>query len=246
MLSRFFHCCTFIVVALLPIFVFGSNEHQSPRLVLYMQTTHDSNGNSISLLPLIKEQGISLTHLIISTLHFHEDSEIHLNDLPPSDKKFSTLWDEAEQIKATGVTIMTMIGGSARGAFSKSALGGDDATFESHYKMLQDVLVKQKIQGIDLDVEEPMTQDSITRLIKRFRSDLVATLSSLSLHLLRLCLEVLIRALLAMRRWNHKLVLILPSITLNTIISLAIYQARRGMRLPFPITGVHPRLLQDN
>lgn len=38
-----------------------------PRLVLYYQTTHDSNGRPVSILPLVTEKHIALTHLVVSS-----------------------------------------------------------------------------------------------------------------------------------------------------------------------------------
>lgn len=63
-----------------------------PRLVIYFQTTHDEDGNPISMLPLVTEKNIALTHLIVCSFHINLDGEIHLNDYPPSDSMFNTLW----------------------------------------------------------------------------------------------------------------------------------------------------------
>ncbi|KAM3448454.1 hypothetical protein MY5147_009919 [Beauveria neobassiana] len=142
-----------------------------PRLVVYFQTTHDQRGNPISMLPLINEKGIALTHLIVCSLHINKDSEIHLNDYPPGDPHFYTLWNETAHMKTAGVTVMGMVGGAASGSFDSSTLDGDTATFEKYYGQLQDVITKFGLQGMDLDVEQPMTQFGISRLITRLRKD---------------------------------------------------------------------------
>src|SRR4051794_12435755 len=64
-----------------------------PRLVLYYQTTHDALGRPISMLPLITEKNIALTHLIVCSFHINRDSVIHLNDYPPEFPLFSTAWE---------------------------------------------------------------------------------------------------------------------------------------------------------
>lgn len=64
-----------------------------PRLVIYFQTTHDAEGNPISMLPLVTEQNIALTHLIVCSFHINLDGEIHLNDYPPDNPLFYTLWN---------------------------------------------------------------------------------------------------------------------------------------------------------
>ncbi|OAR01241.1 hypothetical protein LLEC1_04521 [Akanthomyces lecanii] len=142
-----------------------------PRLVVYFQTTHDQSGNPISMLPLIREKGIALTHLIVCSLHIIKDSEIHLNDYPPGDPHFYTLWNETTYMKKAGVKVMGMIGGAAPGSFDSSTLDGDSATFERYYGQVRAVITKFGLEGLDLDVEQPMSQTGISRLISRLRKD---------------------------------------------------------------------------
>ncbi|KAJ3498531.1 hypothetical protein NLG97_g1048 [Lecanicillium saksenae] len=142
-----------------------------PRLVVYFQTTHDQNGSPISMLPLINEKGIALTHLIVCSLHINKDSVIHLNDYPPGDPHFSTLWNETKHMKDAGVKVMGMIGGAAPGSFDSGTLDGDDATFKKYYGQVRDVINTFGLQGMDLDVEQSMSQNGITRLINKLRED---------------------------------------------------------------------------
>lgn len=143
-----------------------------PRLVIYFQTTHDSNGNPISMLPLINEQGIALTHLIVCSFHVNAGSVIHLNDYPPDDPRFSTLWNETVVMKEAGVKVMGMIGGAAAGSFSTLTLDAtDDATFELYYGQVYSLIKQYELQGMDLDVEQSMTQSGITRLVNRLNAD---------------------------------------------------------------------------
>ncbi|KAM0255527.1 hypothetical protein ACHAQJ_005674 [Trichoderma viride] len=143
-----------------------------PRLVIYFQTTHDSNNNPISMLPLINEQGIALTHLIVCSFHINQGGVIHLNDFPPDDPHFFTLWNETITLKQAGVTVMGMIGGAAGGSYDTDTLDApDDATFETYYGQLHDLINDFQLQGMDLDVEQPMSQQGITRLISRLRTD---------------------------------------------------------------------------
>lgn len=143
-----------------------------PRLVIYFQTTHDSAGNPISMLPLITELDVALTHLIVCSFHINVGSEIHLNDYPPYYPLFSTLWNETIVMKEAGVKIMGMIGGAAPGSFDSNTLdSNDDATFEHYYGQLRDVIVQYGLQGMDLDVEQYMSQAGITRLVTRLHAD---------------------------------------------------------------------------
>lgn len=143
-----------------------------PRLVIYFQTTHDNEGNPISMLPLVTEQNIALTHLIVCSFHINLNGEIHLNDYPPSYPLFYTLWNETVIMQEAGVKVMGMVGGAASGSFSSTTLDStDNSTFEYYYGQLHDVIVQYSLQGMDLDVEQSMTQAGITRLVERLYTD---------------------------------------------------------------------------
>lgn len=142
-----------------------------PRLIVYFQTTHDQSGRPISMLPLVQEKNIALTHLIVCSLHINEGSEIHLNDYPPSDARFQTLWNETAVLKRSGVRIMGMVGGAASGSFNSKTLDGDQASFNKYYGQLKQVIRDFGLQGMDLDVEQSMSQAGITRLVNQLYSD---------------------------------------------------------------------------
>ncbi|KAK4120607.1 glycoside hydrolase family 18 protein, partial [Parathielavia appendiculata] len=143
-----------------------------PRLILYYQTTHDSIGRPISMLPLINKQRIALTHLIVGAFHVNANNTIHLNDFPPHHPIFHTLWKETRVLQSAGIKIFAIVGGAAPGSFTPSTLDAPDTpTFESSYALLRKVLTAHKLDGIDIDVEEPMTQRGITRLINRLHAD---------------------------------------------------------------------------
>ncbi|ROW06349.1 hypothetical protein VPNG_07489 [Cytospora leucostoma] len=143
-----------------------------PRLVIYFQTTHDSSGSPISMLPLVTEQNIALTHLIVCSFHINLNGEIHLNDYPPDNPLFYTLWNETVVMKEAGVQVMGMVGGAASGSFTSSTLDStDDATFEHYYGQLHDLIAQYGLQGMDLDVEQSMSQVGITRLVTRLYAD---------------------------------------------------------------------------
>ena len=149
----------------------SSTADDLPRLIVYFQTTHDSSGRPISMLPLVQEKNIALTHLIVCSLHINENSEVHLNDYPPSDARFQTLWNETAVLKRSGVRIMGMVGGAASGSFTTRTLDGDDATFRKYYGQLKAVIQQFGLEGMDLDVEQSMSQQGITRLVQQLYSD---------------------------------------------------------------------------
>ncbi len=142
-----------------------------PRIILYHQTTHDPDGNPISILPLLMQPGISVTHLIVAAIHINENpDELTLNDRPPSDPRFTSLWAELRVAQASGVTVLGMLGGAARGSYAR--LDGDDAAaFERYYGPLHDLVRERGLQGLDLDVEEETSLAGVVRLVDRLRAD---------------------------------------------------------------------------
>lgn len=62
-----------------------------------------------------------------------------------------------------------MLGGAAKGSFAR--LDRDDGTFEDYYTPLRDLIRTRGLDGLDLDVEEPMNLSGIIRLIDRLKSD---------------------------------------------------------------------------
>ena len=62
-----------------------------------------------------------------------------------------------------------MLGGAAKGSFTRLDL--DDTTFEAYYCPLRDLIRERSLDGLDLDVEEPMTLAGIIRLIDRLKQD---------------------------------------------------------------------------
>ncbi|UNI22274.1 hypothetical protein JDV02_008176 [Purpureocillium takamizusanense] len=74
-------------------------------------------------------------------------------------------------MKNSGVTVMGMIGGAASGSFTKDTLDGDQETFDRYYGQLKEVIQNFGLQGMDLDVEQQMSQSGITRLVNQLRSD---------------------------------------------------------------------------
>jgi len=159
---------------------------QGPRLIVYHQTIHDSAGNYQSLLPLLTNH-TGITHVVVAAIHLNEGpGNITLNDHTPDDKRFEQLWGEVKWLQGSGVRVLGMLGGAAKGSYER--LGGTDeevwashATFssqisdhrqfEAYYAPLQAMVSTYGLSGLDLDVEEPIPMSTITRLIARLRAD---------------------------------------------------------------------------
>ncbi|KAK4239664.1 chitinase 2 [Achaetomium macrosporum] len=142
-----------------------------PRLITYYQTHHTPSGKPISVLPLLQQPGIALTHLILAAIHINEDpSALTLNDHPPSHPRFTTLWAELRILQAAGIKVLGMVGGAAPGTFTRLDTE-DQPTFERYYTPLRDLIRSRGLDGVDLDVEEHMSLGGVIRLIDRLRAD---------------------------------------------------------------------------
>ncbi len=99
-----------------------------------------------------------------------DPSALTLNDHHPSHPRFTTLWAELRILQASGVKVLGMLGGAAKGTFTR--LDGDNlSAFERYYSPLALLIRDRSLDGLDLDVEEPMSLAGIIRLIDRLRSD---------------------------------------------------------------------------
>jgi hypothetical protein len=66
-------------------------DTQLPRLAMYVQTFHDAQNGSLSLLPLV-QQNTGVTHVIISSFHIQsQPGDIHLNNDPPNSTSYDQL-----------------------------------------------------------------------------------------------------------------------------------------------------------
>lgn len=158
-----------------------------PRLVIYYQTHHDSAGKPISVLPLITQPDISVTHVILAAIHINDDpTKLTLNDHHPSHPRFQTLWAELRILQASGVKVMGMLGGAAKGSYQR--LDGSEEQFERYYGPVRDMIRERGLDGLDLDVEEEMSLGGIVNLIDRLRrdfgKDFIITLAPVAMALL--------------------------------------------------------------
>lgn len=140
------------------------------RIICYHQTLCPDGGPYVSMLPLV-ENHTGITHVILAAFHLNESpGHITLNNDPPDHPSYDSLWAEVPRIKDSGVKIMGMLGGAAPGTFRY--LDGSGAQFEHYYQPLLAMIRRHQLDGIDLDVEEPMSLEGIIRLIDRLKSDL--------------------------------------------------------------------------
>ncbi|KAL4870214.1 hypothetical protein BDV12DRAFT_207917 [Aspergillus spectabilis] len=141
------------------------------RIVLYHQTLCPDRGPYVSLLPLLNNR-TGITHVILAAFHLNAPNPNHitLNDDPPDHSMYDALWAEVPLLQQSGIKVMGMLGGAAKGTFS--CLDGDQAQFEAYYGPLLAMVHHHGLNGVDLDVEEDMSLLGIVRLIDRLKADL--------------------------------------------------------------------------
>ena len=97
----------------------------APRLVLYHQTINAS-GRHVSLLPLLNGPSSRplVTHVIVGAIHVNATpGDVTLNDDPWDAEKHAPMWEEVKALQDKGVVVLGMLGGAARGSFTR--LDGD-------------------------------------------------------------------------------------------------------------------------
>ena len=136
------------------------------KIIYYYQTF-------IGLQPLLTQDKIFTTHIIVSSIHFGRDKKeqlyIHLNDYHPDDKQFLSVWKDCAEANEKGITIMTMIGG-AGGAYSTFFESLE--TYNVCYSKLKELKETYPfIKGFDLDIEETVNFSYVTKLINDLFTD---------------------------------------------------------------------------
>jgi hypothetical protein len=131
------------------------------RIIYYYQTF-------VGLQDILDKKVV--THIHLSSIHFGHNKDgspyIHLNDAPPGDSTFVSVWKECNEATDKGITIVLMVGG-AGGAFTDLF-----EHFDIFYPMLQQLIQTQpSIKGIDLDIEECVSLDDVKMLIRQLKED---------------------------------------------------------------------------
>ena len=129
------------------------------RIIYYYQT--------FSGLSSILKQDTPVTHIHLSAIHFGNNPDgspyIHLNNYPPGDKRFDSVWNEINEAHNLGIKIVLMMGGSG------SAFTDLFNNFDVYYPLVVETIKNHNvIGGIDLDVEEDLSK--LADLTKRKNS----------------------------------------------------------------------------
>jgi hypothetical protein len=147
----------------------------SPRTVVHWQT--DASLAPLVYIPLATGKLRPKLYVLIGTIHLGTNSDgtfyVHLNNSSPDDAAFNALWEEVKTLQLYGVKVLGRLGGASDGSFKDLAIPdkGQTDNFEAYYALLRNVIDTHQLDGLDLDVEQPISQDSINRIVDRLSSD---------------------------------------------------------------------------
>ncbi|GAA1655527.1 hypothetical protein GCM10009744_55030 [Kribbella alba] len=143
----------------------AENRHtaDSKRVVVYYQTQY-VNGVYVSPKALT-DNNTGVTDVLVGAIHLDPDV-VHLNDDPPESPKFTQMWADLHAMQAKGVHVSAFVGGAAQGSFQRL-----DTDFATYYPRLKNLVTTYGLNGLDLDVEESMSQAGINRLIDQLTTD---------------------------------------------------------------------------
>ena len=150
-------------------FLHKTNSFSEKKIIYYYQTMK-------SLDPLIQTK-LDHVYIYVSSIHFGFDNKkmyIHLNNTSPYDQK--QVWNNLKKAHEHNMTILLMIGGAGGGFRSLFT------NYKQGYSLLKSLINTYPfIQGIDLDIEEPVYLQDVLNLIQDisndFGSDFIISLS---------------------------------------------------------------------
>jgi hypothetical protein len=135
----------------------------SKRVVVYYQTQYLNN---VYVSPkAMTDNNTGVTNVLVGAIHLDPDV-VHLNDDPPEAAKFTQMWADLKAMQAKGVKVSAFVGGAAQGSFQRL-----DTAFDTYYPRLKNLVTTYGLDGLDLDVEESMSQAGINRLVDQLTTD---------------------------------------------------------------------------
>ncbi|KAK5110466.1 hypothetical protein LTR62_005817 [Meristemomyces frigidus] len=180
--------------------------YTAPRLVNYVQTFHDVDGNPLDLTKLLSEN-TQITHVNLAALHINDDPNgITLNDVNPNSTYWDTVWSNVTALQNGGIKVLMMMGGAAPGSYPRLCGTAVPAVIvrnisqlaaeiceehgltgrgihqdEAYYSVLRDTIKYHKLDGMDLDIEEAVDVSCALALLQRldtdFGSDFILTMA---------------------------------------------------------------------
>lgn len=140
--------------------------HQ-PKVVIYHRSLHSESGILTSLRPLAREEtGITAVILDKFQLRFNDNqtdfptqesrevrhAALYLDEYKMDDSSIEDIWVDIEYLQHENIKVLGML--AMRGDYN--AWGG--SAFEYSYKLLHELVVSRKLDGIDLDLDSYLAE----------------------------------------------------------------------------------------
>lgn len=145
---------------------------------MYAQKLFNNDGidGTLSPLPLtpLLQNPTGITHLIIAMLHLYQTNNpgpIILNDFAPDDACFEQLHIEIKAFQAAGVKVLCCMGGYTTGSYNRAL----EYSWDTYYPLLKTFITDFGLDGLDIDIEEPVDQSTVKRLITSLKQDFGAS-----------------------------------------------------------------------
>ncbi len=136
------------------------------RVVAYYQTiyTTDSSGTKhyVDPRPLAR----AATDINVGAVHLNDDRSLHVNDVTADDPSLRRMWRDLHGLQRHGVRVNAFLGGAAQGSYRNLA-----TNFDVYYPILRHFLERYRLDGVDLDIEEPFSLQNTVQLIHALRHD---------------------------------------------------------------------------
>ena len=136
----------------------------SKRVVAYYQT-HFPAGDYLSPIALTGASS-RVTDLVVGALHLTNQRTVLLNDAAPDAPSYARMWADLATVQAAGVRVTGMVGGPTTGTFRNL-----ETDFATYYPLLKGFVGAHHLDGVDLDIREPMSLAAIEKVISALHAD---------------------------------------------------------------------------
>lgn len=159
-----------------------------PKVVIYHQSLYSESGILTSIRPLAREKtGITAIILGKFQLHFnhskiesptHQSRDVscaalHLNGYKIDDPSIEDVWVDIEYLQHENIKALGML--DMRGKYNMWR----GLAFEHSYKLLHELVVLRRLDGIDLDLDLPETRKDMAKEIGVSLKDIIRLIDSL-------------------------------------------------------------------
>src|SRR5437763_4173467 len=134
------------------------------RVIVYYQTIF--NGSTYVSPLTLTSHNTGVTDVLVGAIHLDANSVVHLNDDPPSAAKFTQMWRDLATLRGQGVHTLAFVGGAAQGSFQRL-----ETDFATYYPLLRNLVRTYSLSGLDLDIEEHMSNAAVNRVIDALQAD---------------------------------------------------------------------------